>query len=501
MVAVPDLGSGAERRGGSSPSIRTNQKIRLHEVLFLFKCKYKMNVTFEQKDNLNGTISVNITAADYAPELDKKINDYRKRANIPGFRQGMAPKSMIEKMFGTSMLLEAVNTAASKGLFDYIDEKKLNILGQPVLNENSKIDELVKGSDYTFTFDIGLAPDFKLNISEKDVYTRYEVVIDDKMIDDEIDRMRKRFGNLTEVEVAGDNDVVYTSMTELNESGEVLEGGVHSASTPVLTSSIKHEASKAVFIGAKKGAEFNVNVFDLFDQDETEISHALGINKQTVADLGKMFKVVVNEIKRNETAELNQEFFDKAYGEGVVASEEQMREKIKAELGTYFGGQADHLFEHKMMDSVVAKQQIILPDSFLKRWLIDRHPDKFNADNVEQNYQHEAAYLRNHLFEEKLLSENNVKVEEADIKQAAINYTKNMFGAYGNTGISDEMLASIVEPSMKKEEYRSRMINLAVSNKVREVLKSKVTIEAKSVSADDFIKLVQEHNSKHHHNH
>jgi len=457
-----------------------------------------MNVTFEQKDNLNGTISVNLTAADYAPELDKKISDYRKRANIPGFRPGMAPKSMIEKMFGTSMLLEAVNSAASKGLFDYIDDKKLNILGQPVLNENSKIDELVKGNDYTFTFDIGLAPNFSLKVSDKDVFTRYEVMIDDKMIDEEVDRLRKRFGILNDVEVAGDNDVVYTAMTELNENGEVLEGGVHSASTPVLTSSIKDEPSKSLFIGTKKGAEFNVKLFDLFDNDETEISHALGINKQTVADLGKTFKVVVNEIKRNETAEINQAFFDKVYGEGVVTTEEQMHEKIKAELSTYFGGQADHLFEHEMTDSIVAKQGIELPDAFLKRWLIDRHPDKFNTDNVEQNYQHEASYLRNHLFEEKLLSENNVKVEEVDIKQAAINYTKNMFGAYGNTGISDEMLASIIEPSMKKEEYRSRMINLAVSNKVREVLKSKVTIETKSVSADDFIKLVQEHNSRHH---
>jgi trigger factor len=452
-----------------------------------------MNVTFEQKDNLNGTISVNLTAADYAPELDKKISDYRKRANIPGFRPGMAPKSMIEKMFGTSMLLEAVNSAASKGLFDYIDDKKLNILGQPVLNENSKIDELVKGNDYTFTFDIGLAPNFSLKVSDKDVFTRYEVMIDDKMIDEEVDRLRKRFGILNDVEVAGDNDVVYTAMTELNENG-----GVHSASTPVLTSSIKDQPSKSLFIGTKKGAEFNVKLFDLFDNDETEISHALGINKQTVADLGKTFKVVVNEIKRNETAEINQAFFDKVYGEGVVTTEEQMHEKIKAELSTYFGGQADHLFEHEMTDSIVAKQGIDLPDAFLKRWLIDRHPDKFNTDNVEQNYQHEASYLRNHLFEEKLLSENNVKVEEVDIKQAAINYTKNMFGAYGNTGISDEMLASIIEPSMKKEEYRSRMINLAVSNKVREVLKSKVTIETKSVSADDFIKLVQEHNSRHH---
>src|SRR5262249_14408179 len=148
-----------------------------------------MNVTFEKKDSLNGTISVNVNSADYAPEIDKKLKDYQKRSNIPGFRPGMAPKSMIEKMFGTSVLLEAVNAAASKGLFDYIDEHKLNILGQPVLTDESKIDELAKDKDYTFHFDIGLSPEFTLNLSDADSFTRYEVDIDDKMIDEEVDRL------------------------------------------------------------------------------------------------------------------------------------------------------------------------------------------------------------------------------------------------------------------------------------------------------------------------
>ncbi len=457
-----------------------------------------MNVTFEKKDDLNGIISVNVSGNDYAPEIDKKLKDYQKRSNIPGFRPGMAPKSMIEKMFGTSVLLEAVNAAASKGLFDYIDEHKLNILGQPVLTDDSKIDELTKGSDYTFKFDVGLSPDFKINVSDKDHFTKYKVTIDDKMLDEEVARMRKRFGNLQDVETAGDNDMVYCSITELDDNGNTLEGGVHTDSTPILTSSIKNEAIRNEFVGAAKGKEFDVNVFDLFDNSETEISHALNIDKKTVADIHKNFRIVVKEIKRNEEAEINQMLFDKAYGEGVVTSEAEMRDRIRTELNGYFDGQAEHLFEHELIDSLVAKQNISLPDEFLKRWLIDRHPDKFNTDNVEHGYLHEAEYLRNHLFEEKILAENNVKIEEADIKQAAINYTKSMFGAYGNSGINDEMLESIVEPSLKKEDYRSRMINLAVSNKVREIVKSKITINTKEVNADDFVKLVQEHNSKHH---
>lgn len=458
-----------------------------------------MNVTFDKKDALNGTISVNISNADYAKEIDNKLKDYQKRANIPGFRPGMAPKGMIEKMYGTTVLLEAINSAASKGLFDYIEEHKLNILGQPVLTEDTKVDELVKGNDYTFKFDIGLAPEFDLNISDKDVFTKLKVSIDEKQIDEEVERMQKRFGNLTEVESTTEDDIVYTTMAELDDNGNVIEGGVYSDSTPVLIQSIKNDAIKNEFLGSAKGKSFDVNVFDLFDNNETEISHALNINKLTVADISKNFRVTVKEIKRNEKAELNQELFDKVYGPGNVSREAEMRERIKSELENYFSGQADHLLEHEMIDSLVAKQSIELPDAFLKRWLIDRHADKFNKENVDDNYGNEARYLKNHLFEEKVLSNAGVKVEESDIKAAAINYTRSMFGAYGTNGLSDEMLENIIEPSMKKEDYRSRMINLAVSQKVRDVIKSKVTIEEKAVSSEDFFKLVAEHNEKHHH--
>ncbi|MES2691259.1 MAG: trigger factor [Bacteroidota bacterium] len=458
-----------------------------------------MNVTFDKKDALNGTISVNISGTDYSKEIDNKLKDFQKRANIPGFRPGMAPKGMIEKMYGTTVLLEAINSTASKGLFDYIEEHKLNILGQPVLTEDTKVDELKNGNDYTFKFDIGLAPEFNLDISDKDVFTKLKVVIDEKQIDEEVERMQKRFGNLTEVEKTTEDDIVYTTMTELDDDGNVIEGGVYSDSTPMLIQSIKNEAIKNEFLGSEKGKSFDVNVFDMFDNSESEMSHALNIDKLTVADISKNFRVTVKEIKRNEKADVNQDLFDKAYGEGTVSSMEEMRARIKSELETYFSGQADHLLEHEMIDSLVAKQNIELPDEFLKRWLIDRHADKFNADNVNDNYGNEARYLKNHLFEEKVLGDAGVKVEEEDIKAAALNYTRSMFGAYGTQGLSDEMLESIIEPSMKKEDYRSKMINLAVSQKVRDVIKSKVKVEDKEVTSEEFFKLVAEHNEGHHH--
>ncbi len=461
-----------------------------------------MNVTFEKKDALNGTISVGITQEDYLSSYEKKLKDYGKKANIPGFRAGHAPKGMIEKMVGNSLLLEEINGLASKGLFDYIDANKLNVLGQPILTEDTKIDELSKDASYTFKFDLGITPEIELNIGKSDVYTKYAATITDAMITDEMDRMKKRFGNLTDVDQAEANDMIYVGLTELNENGEILDGGVHADSVPVAINTIKNEDLNKELIGKNKGAELTVNVFALFNNDESEMGHALGIQKETVADLNPSFKLVLKEVKRTETAEINQDFFDKLYGKDVVTSEEQLKEKISTELSAYFDQQAQHLMEHELFDSLVAKHNIELPDAFLKRWLLDRYADKFNADNIEEAYIPEANYLKNHILEEKIMLTNNIKVEEAEIRDAAVAYTQQMFGAYGNQGLSEELIMSIVEPQLKKDDFRSRMINMAVREKVNAFLLDSITVETKEVSSEEFYKIMEAHNSKHHaHNH
>jgi trigger factor len=460
-----------------------------------------MNVTFEKKDDLNGTISVKISTEDYLANYDKRLRDYSKKANIPGFRAGHAPKSMIEKMVGNNLLLEEINTLASKGLFDYIEENKLNVLGQPVMNDDTKIDELNKTAEYTFSFDIGLSPEIELNISAADTFTKYTVEVTPEMIDDEVERMTKRFGNLTDVDVVGENDMVYVGLTELLESGEALEGGVDAESVPIAVNTITNEEIKAKVLAAKKGDTFTVNIFGLFNNDEGEMSHALGVQKQTIGDLSPDFKLELKEIKHTEKAELNQELFDKLYGENTITSEEELREKLKAEILGYFDQQAQHLLEHELFDHLVDKHNITLPDAFLKRWLIDRHADKFNQDNIEEGYVPEANYLKNHILEEKILLSAGIKIDEADIKDAAFAYTKNMFGAYGNQGISDEVMMSIVEPQLKKEDFRSRMINVAARTKVNEYILNTVTIETKAVPTDEFNQIISQHNNKHHHSH
>lgn len=458
-----------------------------------------MNVTFDKKDALNGTISVQIESTDYMPTYDKKLKDYRKKANIPGFRAGTAPMGMIEKQVGNSILLDEINTAASKGLYDYINGEKISLLGEPVLNQETLIDKLEKGLNYTFKFDIGMAPEFDLNIGKGDVFTKYGVSVDEAEVNEEIERMRKRFGKLEEVTIAEqENDMVYLNLVELTDDKTALEGGVKADNVPMLLSAVKNAEAKALLIGISKGATSTVNIFTLFDNDEQEMSHALGVAKVGIADLNQNFSFEVVDIKRNVEGDINQDLFDAAYGPGNITSLEALKEKVAEDIKGFYTAQADHLLEHNMMDTLVAKHNVTLPDEFLKRWLMDRYADKFNAENLEEAYKPEANYLKNHLVEEKIMKAAEIKIEEADIRAAAVEYTKQMFGGYAMTGLNEDLINQLIEPSLKKEDYRSRMINSAVKIKVNAAVKDMITVEEKLVSKDEFMKIVEEHNAAHH---
>jgi trigger factor len=239
----------------------------------------------------------------------------------------------------------------------------------------------------------------------------------------------------------------------------------------------------------------------LFDNDEQEMSHALGVAKVGIADLNPNFSFEVVDIKRNVEGDINQDLFDAAYGPGNITSLEALKEKVAEDIKGFYTAQADHLLEHNMMDTLVAKHNVTLPDEFLKRWLMDRYADKFNAENVEEAYKPEANYLRNHLVEEKIMKAADIKIEEADIRAAAVEYTKQMFGGYAMTGLNEDLINQLIEPSLKKEDYRSRMINSAVKIKVNAAVKEMITVEEKLVTKEEFMQIVEEHNAAHHHNH
>jgi len=458
-----------------------------------------MNVTFDKKDAINGTISIQIGSADYMPTYDKKLKDYRKKVNIPGFRPGTAPLGMIEKQVGISLLLEEINALASKALHDYLTGNKVNLLGEPILNQDTLVEKIEKGIDYNFEFDLGIAPEFELNIGKSDEFTRYTVSVNDAEITEEINRMRKRFGKLEEVTIAEqDNDMVYLNLVELADDKTELEGGVKADNVPMLLSIIKNAKAKALLTGISKGATSTVNIFSLFNNDEQEMSHALGVAKVGIADLNPNFSFEVVDIKRNIESDVNQDLFDAAYGRGNITTETELRAKISEDIKGFYSGQAEHLLEHNLMDTLVAKHHVTLPDEFLKRWLVNRYTDRFTSENIETTYLPEAIYMKNQLVEEKIMTACKIKIEEADIRAAAVEYTKQMFGGYSMSGLNEDLINQLIEPSLKKEDYRSKMINSAVKMKVNAAVKSMITINEKEVSKEEFMKIIEDHNRAHH---
>ena len=456
-----------------------------------------MNISIQHKDDLNATITIQVDKTDYAPLVEKAMKSLQRKAQIPGFRPGKVPMGMIQKMYGTSVLIDEVNRFTSDALNQFIDEQKLQVLGQPVLNEETEVTDWNTSQNFTFLFDIGLSPKVELNISKKDTFTKYVPKIDDELIDKEVERSRDRYANQTTAETVADNDIVTVVGTEQGENGQALDGGISKEFT-VLTSSIKNESVKNQFIGKNIGAVVVADLFEVFDNNTTEIATVLGISKETVNDLNKLFSFEIKEIKRNERAELNQELFDKAYGENAVNSLEEYRAKIREELEQFYAAEADHALEHELYDSLKGKHSIELPDAFLKRWLLNRYADKFNQDNIDEKYLPEAAYLRSTLFQEAVITANNIQVTDEDLLAASVTYTKRMFFGYNlNIPVSD-YLTQYAQEQLKDNNYRSRMLNMAIEAKVLAALKEMVTIKVEELPVDDFFKKMREHSEKHH---
>lgn len=459
-----------------------------------------MNISIDHKDDLNAVITVNVDKNDYAPRVEKALKNYQKRANIPGFRPGKAPMGMIQKMYGSAVLVDEVNNFTSDALNNYLKENALEVLGQPVLSTDNENYDWTTTEDFEFRFDIGLSPKFDLNISKNDYFVKHVPAIDEDLVSKEVERSRQRYGNQVSAEIAEANDMLTIEAKELTDEKTVLEGGVQ-AEFPILLSAIKHEATQKAFIGQKTGATVTADIFEVFDHNGTEISTVLKINKETVNDLHKTFSFEVKEIKRQESAVMNQEFFDKVYGENAVKTEEEFRAKVKEELKQFYASEADHALEHELFDALLAKHSISLPDSFLKRWLMDRHPDKFTSDNVDSKYEPEAKYLRSTLFQEKVIANQELKIEDQDLLNASVNYTKRMFFGYNmNIPVSD-YLETYAKEQLKDQNYRSRMLNMAIETKVINALKNMVTIEEKELPIDDFFKKMKEHSDRHHQQH
>ncbi|MGW8124160.1 trigger factor [Roseivirga echinicomitans] len=442
-----------------------------------------MDITLDKKASNVASIKVNLNEADYQSKVADKIKDYGKKAQIKGFRAGKVPKSLIEKMYGKSILVEEINHIVGHAIQDYIRENDLKILGEPLPNQKQieSVDWDTQ-TDFEFEYNIGLVEDFDLTLDKKVKVTSYAIKADDKVLDESIDNVRTQFGKMTNPEVSEEGDLLYGTLKQEN-------GDLENDTTIDPADFTKANAKK--FIDKKSGDEIKVNLKKLFKDDAQVASH-LGKTADEVADLDDAFIFVVKNINRKEVAELDQELFDKTFGPNTVTSAEEFRAKVKETIEANYARETDAFLNKTIQDELIKVAKINLPDEFLKEWLKVTGEGKVTDADIENEYEIYADQLRWNLISNKVAQENELKPEHADIQEATRAMIAQQFAGSG-MGQFAEQMDSFVEHYLKGENGQNymKMAEQVQETKVLELVKDKIEIKSKEVDVEKFKEIVQ----------
>ena len=448
-----------------------------------------MNITFEAPDKINGLMTITLESADYQPEVEKTLKDYRKRANIPGFRPGQAPMGMIKRQFGTSVKVDAVNKLLGEKLYEYVRENKIQMLGEPLPSEQQEALDFESDQPLTFKFDIAVAPEFEAKLSSKDKVPFYNITVDDKLIDQQVEMYQSRAGQYEKVEQfdAEQRDMLKGDLREVNGTIEV-------ADAVLMPQYMKVDDQKKLFDGCKLGDVITWNPRKAYPESDVEVSSLLKIQKEEVKDHEGDFTFQITEISRFVKAEVNQALFDQTFGEGTVKSEKEFRQKIADQISQQFKADSDYKFlldvrEH--MEKKVGKLEF--PEAILKRVMIQNNKDRKDAQEyVEKNFELSIKELGWHLIKEQLVAAQGIKVEEDDLKQVAKEAARAQFAQYGMSNVPDEYLDNYAQEMLKKRENVDGLVDRAVDVKLTAALKGVVKLDEKDITLEDFQKMLQE---------
>ena len=448
-----------------------------------------MNIVRKDLDQNNATLTLSIEKVDYAEKVDKTLRDYRKKANIPGFRPGMVPTGLVKKMYGKAVTAEEINKLVSDGLYNYIRENNINILGEPLPSETEqKSIDFETQEVFEFVFDLGLAPEFEVELSKKDKVKFYTITVSDEMIENQVKSYTGRYGKYIQEEVVEEKDMLKGDLLELAD-GKVNETGLK-VKDAALTASYMSDDQKSLFVGAKKGDVITFNPAAAFE-NEAEISSLLKISKDEAKNISSDFQLKIESITRYHESAIDQEMFDKVYGEGVVANEEEFRAKIKENIQENLVADSEYKFGLDAQEVLVAKfDGLSFPDAFLKRWVLSSN-ENLTAETLEADYSKMIADLKWHLIKDKLAKSSDIKVEAADVEEYAKKVAKAQFAQYGMIGMDDEIVANYAKDMMKKEDTLKNMVDKVAEEKVFAAVKESVKLENKEVSIEEFNKMFE----------
>lgn len=448
-----------------------------------------MNISLQNVNNVSAVLTVQIEKADYQAQVDKSLKTLRQRVNMPGFRKGMVPAGLIKKQYGVSVLIEEVDKLLQEKVGEYIRDNKVNMLGAPLPKENNVNFE--SDENFEFSFDLALAPEFNVELSNDDTVDYYDIDVTDEMVDQQVKMYTQRTGKYDKVDEYQENDMLKGLLAELDENGNTKEGGVQVEGAVMMPTYMKNDDQKAIFNGVKTNTVLVFNPSVAFDNNEAELASLLKLQKEEVAAHSGNFSFQVEEITRMVPGELNQELFDQVLGEGKASNEEEFRAQIKATIAEQFVADSDYKFLIDVRNYLVGKiGKLEFADDLMKRIMLENNKEK-GEEFVAEHYDKSIEELTWHLIKEKLVAANELKVEQSDITDMAKNATRAQFAQYGMINVPEELLENYSKEMLKKRESVEALVNRVVEAKLSEVLKGQVTLNHKAVSAEEFNKMFQ----------
>jgi trigger factor len=438
-----------------------------------------MNITKQQIDDLNAVLKVEITREDYQEKVDSILRDYRKNANIPGFRKGQVPMGLIKKQYGKAVLVDEVNKLLQDHLNSYLVEEKLDVLGNPLPKQQDNFNW--DAEQLAFEFELGLAPDFQVSLKGKKAIPHYKIVADKKMIDDQVARIRKQYGKLvSRPEVGKENEVSGTFLSEAHEINH---------KTTLELGKVKSKKALDALKGKKVGDTVTLKTKGLFTEDYL-LPSALGIPFDKAKDLDIEVAFTVEEINERQPAELTQELFDRLFGPDQVHSEKEMRDKIKEDSEKQFLQQADQKLLNDVTESLIESPRFDLPMEFLKKWIQNTGEKPLTAEEAQDEYERSEKGLRYQLIEGKLISEHGLQVQFEELKDFAKGFIRSQMAQYGQTNPSEEDLEGIAARVLSNRDEVKRLSEQLMSQKLLDLYKEKANLKTREVTYDQFVKEV-----------
>jgi trigger factor len=449
-----------------------------------------MNITRENIDDLNAVLKVEITKPDYEEKVEHVLRDYRKKANIKGFRPGMVPIGLVRKMYGRAVQIDEINKVVTENIQKYIADEKIQILGDPLpRSDEQELIDFDTQENFTFSFELGISPVFDIKLTKKNKVNRYDILVDEKMKNDYIENYTRRFGDLRNETKTEEKDVIKGKLIAIDENGNPVPEGHATESASLSIDVIQDKKIKKLFTGKAINDTVDFDIKKAFPND-SEVAGLLQIKKEEAERIEGNFRFTINEISRFHPAELGQELYDKIYGEGVVNSEEDFMNKIEDEIALSLRRETEYRLSIDIKALALDKTEFSLPEDFLKKWLL-RVNENTTAEQIENDFDNFRKDLRWQLIRNKVARDNEIKITEEELLAEASNITRVQFRQYGLYYATDEQITNYARETLKREEDAKRIADKILEEKAIHLLEDMVKIDSKSITIDEFNKLFE----------